>query len=439
MFYCLYNILLTLLLILASPYFLFRSLFQEKFRKALPQRLGLFQPLSFKRPIWVHAASVGEVFCSAPLLKKVKEEFPHSKIVLTTITSTGNEAAKRRVPEADRVFFLPIDHPFILRRAIEKIKPGILLIAETELWPNLLRSCGKQGIPVVLFNGRISQRSFRRYFRLRFFFKECMKYISLFLMQTEEDRKRILEIGGELQKARTVGNLKFDQTSPSFTREAMADVAKALGPQGTEKILIAGSTHSGEEEVLVKLYKELKKMTPRLVLILAPRHLERLEEVEGILRKEAQSWVRKTALSSNAGRSDQEHPEVILLDTMGELMGLYSLGTLVFVGGSLVPIGGHNPLEPLFFKKCILFGPHMFHFLEITSRLIEAGGAVQVSGKEDLFIELKRLLLDEGARKEVGEKGHQFLQKHQGATGRMFEEIRPLLDKMWNADCGMRD
>src|SRR5512139_2858182 len=210
MFYCLYNILLTFLLILASPYFLFRSLFQEKFRKALPQRLGLFQPLSFKRPIWVHAASVGEVFCSVPLLKKVKEEFPHSTIVLTTITSTGNEAAKRRVPEADRVFFLPINHPFILRRAIEKIKPGILLIAETELWPNLLRSCGKQGIPVVLFNGRISQRSFRRYFRLRFFFKECMKFISLFLMQTEEDRRRILEIGGEPQKTRTVGNLKFD-------------------------------------------------------------------------------------------------------------------------------------------------------------------------------------------------------------------------------------
>jgi 3-deoxy-D-manno-octulosonic-acid transferase len=216
-------------------------------------------------------------------------------------------------------------------------------------------------------------------------------------------------------------------------------LAKTLGLHETETILIAGSTHPGEEEVLVTIYKDLKKMTPRLVLILAPRHLERLDEVEGILKREALSWVRKTALSPNAGPSDQEHPEVILLDTMGELMGFYSLGTLVFVGGSLVPIGGHNPLEPLFFKKCVLFGPHMFHFLEITSRLIEAGGAIQVSGKEALFSELRRLLLDEVARKEVGEKGHQFLQKHQGATGRMFEEIRPLLDKMQNADCGMRN
>ncbi|OGP53752.1 MAG: hypothetical protein A2162_10985 [Deltaproteobacteria bacterium RBG_13_52_11b] len=435
MFYHLYNILLTFLLILTSPYFLFRSLFQEKFRRAWLQRLGFFQNPSFQGPIWVHAASVGEVFCSIPLLRKIKKEFPHSRIVFTTITSTGNEAAKTHVPEADRVFFLPIDHPLIMRRAVEKIQPSLLLLAETELWPNLLRSCGKKGIPVVLFNGRISQRSFRRYFRFKFFFKECLKYISLFLMQTEEDRKRIVEIGGGSQRARTAGNLKFDQTFPSFTQEALARIRKTLGLRGSEKILIAGSTHSGEEEILVSLYKELKEMTPPLVLILAPRHLERLEEVEGILKKESLSWARRTSLSPDAGQSDPKHPEVILLDTMGELMSIYSLGTLVFVGGSLVPIGGHNPLEPLFFHKCVLFGPYMFNFLEISTRLIEDGGAIQVSGKEDLFSQLKRLLFDEVARKEAGEKGYRFLRKHQGATERMFEEIRPFLNRMQNADC----
>ena len=433
MFYHLYNILLTLLLVLASPYLLFRSLFQEKFRGALAQRLGFYQSPSFQRPIWVHAASVGEVFCSIPLLKKIKKEFPLSKIVLTTITSTGNEAAKTRVPEADRVLFFPIDHPLIIQRAIKKIQPGILLIAETELWPNLLRSCGEKGIPVALFNGRISPRSFRRYLRFKFFFKECLKYISLFLMQTEEDRKRILEIGAESQKTRTVGNLKFDQTFPPFTPETLTRTARTLGLHGTEKILIAGSTHSGEEEILVSLYKALKEMNPTLVLILAPRHLERLEEVEGILRRESVAWSRKTTLSQDAGRSDQKHPEVILLDTMGELMGIYGLGTLVFVGGSLVPVGGHNPLEPLFFEKCVLFGPHMFNFLEISIRLMEERGAIQVSGKEDLFSQVKRLLFDEAARKEVGRKGHQFLQKHQGATERMFEEIRPFLNDI--SDC----
>jgi 3-deoxy-D-manno-octulosonic-acid transferase len=326
-----------------------------------------------------------------------------------------------------------------VRRTIEKIQPSLLLLAETELWPNLLRSCGRKGIPIILFNGRISQKSFGRYLFLKFFFRECLKYISLFLMQTEEDRGRIIEIGGESQKTKTVGNLKFDQTFPPFTQGTMAQMAKALDFHGKEKILIAGSTHSGEEEVLVTLYKELRKMDPYLVLILAPRHLDRLEEVERILKRESLSWLRKTSLSPGVDGSDQRQPEVILLDTIGELMSIYSLGTLVFVGGSLVPVGGHNPLEPLFFKKCVLFGPHMFNFLDISSRLIEAGGAIQVSGKEDLSSQLKHLLSDDGARKEVGEKGYQFLRRHQGATQRLFEEIRPFLSKMQNADCEMRN
>ena len=427
MIYYLYNFLLTLLLIGTIPYFLFRSLLSKRFRKALPQRMGFFRSPSFKNPIWVHAASVGEVFCSIPLLKKIKKEFPHSRIILTTMTSTGNETATSYLPETDQVLFVPIDHPLIIRRTIKKIQPSLLLIAETELWPNLLRSCGKKGIPIILFNGRISQRSFRRYLLFKFFFKECLQYISLFLMQTEEDQKRIIKIGGESQKTRAVGNLKFDQPFPSFTPETRNEIAKTLGLSGKENVLIAGSTHSGEEEILVTFFKELKKKDPNLLLILAPRHLERLEEVERILKKEALSWLRKTSLSIGAGRSDQEHPEVILLDTMGELMGIYSLGTLVFVGGSLVPIGGHNPLEPLFFRKGVLFGPYMFHFSEISSRLIEAGGAIQVSKKEELFSQLKRLLSDEGARKELGEKGYQFLHKHQGATERMLKEIRPFL------------
>jgi 3-deoxy-D-manno-octulosonic-acid transferase len=358
---------------------------------------------------------------------------------MTTMTRTGHETAKTQIPEADAVFLFPMDHPLFIQRAIKKIQPSILLIAETELWPNLLRSCGEKGIPIILFNGRISQKSFRRYLLFKFFFKKCLKYISLFLMQTEEDRKRIIEIGGAPQKTRAVGNLKFDQTSPPFTPEAMNELAKTLGLHGNEKILIGGSTHSGEEEILLSLYKELKTVDPRLILILAPRHLERLEEVERVLKKESVSWLRKTSLSLVAVRSGQEQPEVILLDTMGELMGIYSLGTLVFVGGSLVPIGGHNPLEPLFFRKCVLFGLHMFNFLEISSRLIEMGGAIQVTGRDDLLSQLKHLLFDEGARKEVGEKGYQFLQRHQGATQRMMEEIRPFLRSIANCKLQIAD
>ena len=464
MIYLLYNIIFTFFLILAAPYFLFRALIDGRFRKGLIQRIGFLPALSLKKPIWVHAASVGEVFCSIPLLKIIKKEFPQYHIVLTTMTRTGNERAKT-ISEADSVLFLPIDHPLIIEKTLRKIDPNLLLIAETELWPNLLRSCGKKGIPIVLFNGRISEKSFRRYLLFKFFFKDCLKYISLFLMQTEEDRNRMIEIGAAIDKTRVVGNIKFDQPFPSFTslesptinggddinktsiphrkggvkapsfltgftQEASAEMARSLHLRGKETLLIAGSTHSGEEEILLSLFKDLRKIDPHLILILAPRHLKRLEEVERILKKESISWTRKTSLSMDQDRSSGERkelPEVILLDTMGELMNLYSLGTLVFIGGSLVPVGGHNPIEPLFFKKCVLFGPHMFHFLEISRHLIEAGGAIQVGGKEDLAFHLKRLLSDERARKEVGEKGYQFLQKHRGATERIFEEIRPFL------------
>jgi 3-deoxy-D-manno-octulosonic-acid transferase len=439
MIFLVYNILLTFLLVLASPYFFLRSLIQKEFREALPERMGFFKIPSLGSPIWVHAASVGEVFCSMPVLKRVKKEFPKGKIILSTMTSTGNKTAKTNLPEADQVLFVPVDHPLFVKRTIKKIQPSLLLVAETELWPNLLRSCGKKGIPIVLFNGRISQRSFQRYVFFKFFFKKCLKSISLFLMQTEEDRTRIIEIGADPPKTRVVGNLKFDQTFPDFSREATEELAKALGLRGEEKVFIAGSTHAGEEEVLISLYKELKKTNSPLVLILAPRHLERLDEVEKILRKESVSWVRKSSLPLRAGGLDQTTPEVILVDTIGELMTIYSLGTLVFVGGSLVPIGGHNPLEPLFHRKCVLFGPYMLNFFEISQRLIEAGGAIRVSGKQELSSQLRRLLLDESAREEVGERGYQFLKKQQGATERMFEEIRPYLCKMRNADCGMRN
>jgi 3-deoxy-D-manno-octulosonic-acid transferase len=430
MAYLLYNTLITIFLILVAPYFLFRALIDGQFRRELIQRMGFLPTFSLKKPIWVHAASVGEVFCSVPLLQRIRREFPQRPIVLTTMTRTGNQAAKIYIPEADAVLFFPVDHPFTLQRAIERIQPNLLLIAETELWPNLLRSCGKQGIPIVVFNGRISEKSFRGYLFFKFFFKECLKHVSLFLMQTEEDRMRIIEIGAVSNKTRVVGNLKFDQSISSLTQEAMAEMAKSLGLQGKKKIFIAGSTHPGEEEILLSLFKDLRKIDPHLVLILAPRHLERLEEVERILKQESISWMRRTSFPMGHDRSNEEPkelPEVILLDTMGELMSLYSLGTLIFVGGSLVPVGGHNPLEPLLFKKCVLFGPYMFHFSEISRSLIKAGGSIQVRGRDDLFSHLKHLLSDEGTCKEVGERGYQFLQKHRGATERMFEEIRPYL------------
>ncbi len=435
MVYLLYNTLLTLFLILAAPYLLVRCLLQKEFRRALYQRMGFVSVKPHDRCAWVHAASVGEVLCSVPLLRRIKEELPELRIIMTTVTPTGNETAKAHIPEAESVFFFPIDHPFALQRLLKKIRPSILLIAETEFWPNLLWICGRKGIPIVLFNGRVSERSFRGYLFFKFLFERCLNHLSLCLMQTSGDRDRIIRIGAPPDRTRVVGNLKFDVPVPRVGEETKAALAQSLGLLGSEPIFIAGSTHSGEEEVLIRLWKELKEVQPDLIFILAPRHLHRLEEVEGVLRRESLSWVRRTSLSRDGDGRGERRAEVILLDTMGELGGLYSLATVVFIGGSLVPVGGHNPLEPLFFRKCVLFGPFMFHFSEIARQLIEEGGAVQVKDAEDLASHLRRLLRNERARRDTGERGYQFLRKHQGATERMFLEIRPYLTEIRELGC----
>ncbi len=419
-----YHILSTFLLILAIPYFILKRLTQRGYGREWVQRLGFLPPMSLKKPIWVHSASVGEVFCSIPLLRRIQRDFPQSQIVLTTMTRTGKETAKKFFPEADAIFYLPMDHPWVLKRFLKRVDPHLLLLAETELWPNLLRSCGKRGIPMVLFNGRISERSLRGYLLFKPLFQNSLNHLSLFLMQTEQDQNRIIEIGAPSEKTRVVGNLKFDQTFPPFSERRVEEM-RGLPLLQEKSILIAGSTHPGEEEVLIRLFKDLKKIDPQLLLLLAPRHLDRLEEVEKILRRESISWKRRTHLEKI--QDPKEPCEVILLDTMGELMSLYSLGTLVFIGGTLLPVGGHNPLEPLFFKKCVLFGPYTFHFSEISRSLVQEGGAIQVRDEEDLGFQLKRLLLDERMRREVGERGYQFLQRHRGTTERVFKEILPFL------------
>ena len=428
MTHILYTTLVTLFLILCSPYFLLRSLFQEGYRRMLAQRMGCLPPLVLKNPIWVHAASVGEVLCTLPLLKRIKRELPDCEIVITTMTRTGNDMAKTQILEANAVLFFPLDHPFILRKVFRQIRPRLLLLAETELWPNLLFSCRRKGIPVVLFNGRISDRSFPRYRLLKCFFEPYVKSISLFLMQTEKDRQRVAEIGAPPERTRVAGNIKFDQTFPSFEPKQVDEMVRSLGLRGDETILVAGSTHSGEDELLLSLFKVLEPAHSRLVMLLAPRHLDRLAEVEKLLEREAIPWTRRSSLPAPLPSPDSAgESRVILLDTMGELMKLYRLGTVVFIGGSLVPVGGHNPLEPLFFKKCVLFGPHMFNFLEISRLLTDRGGAVQVQGSKDLVHQVRRLLDDEGTRKTIGEKGHQILQENQGATERIFDEIKPYL------------
>ena len=422
----LYHLVFTLFLLFYIPYSLLRSLFHGRLQPLLLHRMGFVPDLKASRPVWIHAASVGEVICSIPLFKRIKKEFADLPILLTTMTQTGNETARTLLPGADPFLFLPFDHPLTIRRAIHRISPRLVLIAETEIWPNLLRFCSQGRIPVVVFNGKISGRSIKGYLRFKSLFRDGLKSVALFLMQTDTDRNRIIQMGALPDRTKVLGNLKFDQTFPPVTLEEKKAMIASLRLKGEEMLLIAGSTHKGEEEILLRLFKQLKTEVPNLFLILAPRHLDRLEEVEKILKREEISWERKTSLSGPENLR-QEPPSVIVVDTLGELVRLYSLATLVFIGGSLVPVGGHNPLEPLVFKKCVLFGPYMIDFREITKRLVEQGGAVQVEDSRDLFVRLRELLRNEKTRAETGERGHQFLLKHQGATERTFQEIRPYL------------
>lgn len=425
MIHRLYNLVFTLFLLLTAPYSVFRALLQKGGRSTLSQRMGRHLPSSSRRPLWLHAASVGEVLCFVPLLNRLRNEGPALSVFLTTMTLTGQETARKHIPYAEGYSLLPWDHPWIIGSALGKVQPRLLLIAETELWPNLLLRCEREGIPVILFNGRISDRTFRRYLFLRCLWKRPLQAVSHFLMQTERDRERIIAMGAPPERVKVAGNIKFDQRHSSGSGDTISETAQSLGLGGHETLVIGGSTHSGEEEMLMEFFKEREEGAGR-VLILAPRHLDRLEEVERALRREGIPWIRKSRRSL---QPEGQVPKVILLDTMGELMKLYPLATLVFIGGSLVPVGGHNPLEPLFFKKCVIFGPHMFNFSEIARMLVEAGGAIQVKGKEELFEQMRELLRDEPRRRSIGERGHHLLTTHQGASEAIVEAIRPFLSK----------
>ena len=425
-----YNLVWTLFLVLSIPYLLWRSLIRRPLWKGLRDRMGFLPRMAERRPLWVHASSVGEVFCVLPLVKRIKAEFPEIPVVLSTMTPTGKEAAQKSLSEVEHFFYLPLDHPLFIRLAVRRLSPRLLLLTETELWPNLLTIASRKGVPIVLFNGRISEKSLRGYLLLRSLFRKALGSGPLLLMQSEADRNRIVSIGAPFQKTRVTGNVKFDQSLSVLTETEQMALFRSLGLTGNETLLIAGSTHPGEEESLLWVYKTLKGNDPDLFLLLAPRHLRRLEEVEALLERKGLRWVRRSAPASDQGSGETDgrgRPGIILLDTLGELKRLYALGTLVFIGGSLVPVGGHNPLEPLCFKKCVLFGPHMFNFAEISRALVEAGGAMVVEGEEDLLSQMTRLLSQERERVEMGERGYQFLMRHQGATERVFREIKPLL------------
>ena len=409
----LYNAVVILFLLLLSPLWLVKVLFDSRFRKGLSERLGLFsnkiiEPVSDERPLWFHAASVGEVMASAKLIEGIKKKWPHRKILVSTFTSTGKETA-RKILNADSVILLPLDLPFITGKTLKRFNPSILIIMETELWPNLIIKAGSLGIPVALINGRISDKTLGRYKIMRPVLEKAFNSMSILLTQSETNSERFITLGAEPSKVKVTGNIKLDIES----REARFDFLERWeGP-----VFIAGSTHRGEDAAILDTFSTLKDKHKDLKLILAPRHLERIKEVEGLLAKKGLDYDRRSEVKNDV-KSD-----VLLIDTHGELSALYRYGKIVFVGGSLVPVGGHNLAEPAISGKPVIFGPYMANFREMAKILEEEGGAISVNDRDDLIIWADKLLSDSKLCESTGEKARETVLKSKGALKKTVEEL----------------
>mgnify|MGYP001041901051 CR=1 FL=1 len=367
----------------------------------------------YKGIIWIHAVSVGEVMAALPLLKGLKERYPSRGIMLSTITDTGQKVAREGAPEGTSVFYLPLDITFVLKIAFKRVKPEILITIETELWPNIFKVFKQNGIPVVLLNGRISENSFRGYKKISFFMKRVLSCVDLFCMQSELDAERIRSLGVDEKRIKVLGNFKFDTKPPSEI------------PQWTDRIqgpvIIAGSTHEGEEEFITSVYSELKKDFPDLNLIIAPRHPERFKKVEDLLKSRGLSFVKRSEFLRVPSPDSRLSGTILLLDSVGELSAIYGISDIAIIGKSFKGYGGQNPLEPAYWGRPILCGPHMENFPLIKDFYSE-GAALEVY-EEGLYTKLRDILLSPERAKEMGSKAKELYMRNAGAVEKAMESI----------------
>jgi len=417
--YYVYSLLLTLVLLAWSPSLLLGLLGIRRHRVGWRERLGryperLLTQLEGIHPVWLHAVSVGEVGAASLLAACWTTRQPTLSFLVSTVTATGREVAKQSLPQATGVVYFPVDLPMIVHRALTTMRPRLVLLTETEIWPNFLRACVASKIPVVIINGRISARSFRRYRVVLPFFRRVLQGIDLFCMQSVTDAERILALGASPERVHVVGNLKFDAASGRDASSLAEQWRRELKIEAGRPVVVAGSTHAGEEEVLLRAFLRLRQEFPDLLLILAPRHPDRLGAVEAAIAGNGLAAVRRTTL---AGTQDRPGG-IVLLDTVGELSTLYAVGSVAFVGGSLVPRGGHNLLEPALHGCPILFGPHMENFADASELFLGRGAAVRITDGEDLAAQLARLLGDPAARDRMGRAALEALDGHRGACER---------------------
>jgi 3-deoxy-D-manno-octulosonic-acid transferase len=427
--YLLYSVATLIALVVLSPYFLYQALRHNKYVGSFGQRLG-YLPVSFNldadQSIWVHAVSVGEVLAARPLISELHKRYPSLRVFLSTTTLSGQQLARRSVSDVDAVFYFPFDWTFTVRRTLRLVNPRLFVMVETEIWPNLLRECRRQGIKTVLVNGRISYRSFPRYRVIRPFFRRVLADIDRFCVQGEETARRLIELGAEPSRITVTGSLKFEslQTAPTPGRGA-ARVLRFFRISPNRPVLVAGSTARGEEEAIIRAFNRVRATTAgsNALLIVAPRHPERFADVERLCRHEGLSTIRRSGLPIDA----EPKADAVVLDTIGELAQLYQIATAVFVGGSLVPTGGHNILEPAVYGKPIVFGPHMQNFGEIADAFVANGAAIQVHNERELHDAILALMNDPVRRARLGAAARALVEANRGACDRTVRVVADLL------------
>jgi 3-deoxy-D-manno-octulosonic-acid transferase len=427
--YFLYSLATLLFLLLAAPYLLYQAIRYQKYVGSLSQRLG-YLPVSFnldaEASIWIHAVSVGEVLTARALIPDLREAYPKLRLFLSTTTMAGQEIAKRNVQGVDAVFYFPFDWSFIVRRTLRLVRPRLFVMMETEIWPNLLRECRRANVKTILVNGRISPRSYPRYRLIKPLFKRVLAHIDRFCVQGEESKRRLIDLGADPARVIVTGSLKFDSldvpaASPhSRPRDRVLRFFRIPAPR---VVVVAGSTMRDEERALLKAFRRIKGTTTNPLLILAPRHPERFGEVVDLSQQAAFVTVRRTELPID----DEPRAEVVVLDTIGELAQVYQVATVVFVGGSLVDMGGHNILEPAVFGKPIVFGPHMQNFSEIAHAFLVNDAAVQVPSERALEDALVALLTDPVRRARLGAAARALVESNRGARDRTLAVIAGLL------------
>lgn len=443
--YALYSLLTAAGVLLLSPYFLLRGLIQGKYISNIRERLGwrfppelcgASAPGTTEKAIWIHAVSVGEVLAVLPLAQQLKERFPLRRLVVSTTTVTGQKIARERMPFADAVFYFPLDWRGPVRRALAVARAAAVIVVETEIWPNFLRECRRSQVPVIFVNGRLSERSFRGYRRalsysagtLAGFLKKVLGDATLFLMQSKEDAARLIALGALGERVLVTGNLKYDLAEPSES-PLSAWLEAELAKSNRRPVVVAGSVLANEEVSVLRAFADVEREFPRALLILAPRKPEQFDNAAAIVAESGRKLLRRRDLVLN-GTGSAPLPEpvhVFLLDSLGELAGLYRLADAVFVGGSLVPGGGHNILEPAAFSKVPIYGPSMENFREMSGKFLEAGAAIQVKSSEDLGAAWGGLLREPDRAARMGACARELVDRNRGATQRGLEHIERVL------------